>query len=123
MSDPQHLFSKAGLRSLSPRSPEGGPDSMYGTQEDYWRGKVWININFLALKALKHYGQSWKEGAELYTQLRQAIIENMLGQYTKKVIGRRKEEEEEGGRTVGLGVDKDGRDTSSSSTTTRAGRG
>uniref|UniRef100_A0A7S4PGV9 Mannosyl-oligosaccharide glucosidase n=1 Tax=Guillardia theta TaxID=55529 RepID=A0A7S4PGV9_GUITH len=84
MSDRQHLFSKAGLRSLSPKSPEGGEDSMYGTQEDYWRGKVWINLNYLALKALKRYGESREEAAQLYVQLRQAIMENMLGQYTKK---------------------------------------
>ena len=31
---------RAGLRSLSPTAPGGGPDLVYGTQEDYWRGKV-----------------------------------------------------------------------------------
>ena len=40
MSDGAHLSSKAGLRSLSPTAPGGGPDLIYGTQEDYWRGKV-----------------------------------------------------------------------------------
>jgi hypothetical protein len=34
-------MSPAGLRSLSPTDPvSGSRDSVYGTQEDYWRGKV-----------------------------------------------------------------------------------
>ena len=37
------LFSPYGLRSLSLR------DDFYGKNENYWRGPVWINMNYLAL--------------------------------------------------------------------------
>ena len=41
--DPEHLWSDYGLRSLSKS------DEMYHTGEDYWRGPIWININYLVL--------------------------------------------------------------------------
>lgn len=44
MSDPELMYSKFGLRSLSKS------DSWYGTDENYWRSPIWININYLALK-------------------------------------------------------------------------
>lgn len=46
ISDPEELWSPYGLRSLSQKSPN------YGTGENYWRSPVWININYLAVKAL-----------------------------------------------------------------------
>ena len=42
--DPLQLWSPYGIRSLSKA------DSKFGTGEDYWRGAVWINCNFLALQ-------------------------------------------------------------------------
>lgn len=44
--DPQHLWSPYGLRSLSASHPE------FGKGENYWKGPIWIQMNFLALKAL-----------------------------------------------------------------------
>ena len=44
--DPNHLWSPHGLRSLSKT------DRYYGKDENYWRGPVWININYLVLKQL-----------------------------------------------------------------------
>lgn len=50
LADPAGLWSEHGLRSLS----KG--DALYGTGEDYWRGKVWVNINALAVLRLRDLG-------------------------------------------------------------------
>jgi mannosyl-oligosaccharide glucosidase len=44
------MASPYGLRSLSASDPE------FGAKEDYWRGAVWLNMNYLAVAALRHYG-------------------------------------------------------------------
>jgi mannosyl-oligosaccharide glucosidase len=44
--DQEELWSPHGLRSLSKR------DEFYGTNENYWRSPVWININYLAIVQL-----------------------------------------------------------------------
>lgn len=48
LTDPGGLLSPAGIRSLSQRS---SLYSKHNTQHDppYWRGTVWININYLVL--------------------------------------------------------------------------
>jgi mannosyl-oligosaccharide glucosidase len=46
MGDEKELWSSYGLRSLSLKDP------FYGKDENYWRGPIWININYLAIKAL-----------------------------------------------------------------------
>ena len=63
------VFTKWGLRSLS------NLDDKYGTDEDYWRGSIWININYLALRALYRY----KEAAALLsdTQINPALKHNL----------------------------------------------
>ena len=48
--DPEHLWSPYGLRSLSAAHPE------FGQGENYWKGPIWIQMNFLALKALYKVG-------------------------------------------------------------------
>jgi mannosyl-oligosaccharide glucosidase len=42
----EELWSNYGLRSLSKKS------EFFGTDENYWRGPIWININYLALTQL-----------------------------------------------------------------------
>ena len=54
LTNPDLLYTPYGLRSLSKNSP------LYmkkNTEHDapYWRGPIWININFLAVRALHHY--------------------------------------------------------------------
>lgn len=48
--DPAKLWSPHGLRSLS------AADEFYGTEEDYWRGAVWMNVNSLAVLRLRELG-------------------------------------------------------------------
>ena len=44
--DPDHLWSPYGLRSLSASHPQ------FGQGENYWKGPIWIQMNYLALRAL-----------------------------------------------------------------------
>jgi len=53
----------------------------------YWRGPVWINMNYLILSALHHYAQEdgpYKtRAAEVYKELRQNLIGNIVHNYFK----------------------------------------
>ena len=80
------IWTEFGLRSLSKRDP------LYkkrNTEHDppYWRGQIWININFLSVRALKHYselpGPYSHLAGELYTNLRKNLVRNMFAQYSK----------------------------------------
>lgn len=86
MRDPNGIWSDYGLRSLSKTSP------LYmkkNTEHDppYWRGQIWININYLALKALHHYGSQPGAHSELarsiYTELRHNVVSNVIRQYQR----------------------------------------
>ena len=44
--DPNHLWSAYGIRSLSASHPE------FGKGENYWKGPIWVQMNYLALGAL-----------------------------------------------------------------------
>ncbi|KAG5650166.1 hypothetical protein H0H81_000476, partial [Sphagnurus paluster] len=46
LTDPQHLWSPYGIRSLSASHPE------FGQGENYWKGPIWVQMNYLILKAL-----------------------------------------------------------------------
>lgn len=46
ISDENELWTPFGLRSLSKS------DEFYQTGEDYWRSPIWMNMNYLAVKAL-----------------------------------------------------------------------
>lgn len=46
LGDEEELFSPYGIRSLSKK------DEHYGTGENYWRGPVWMNMNYLAVAQL-----------------------------------------------------------------------
>lgn len=46
ISNEDELWSEFGIRSLSKS------DELYGTDENYWRSPIWINMNFLIVKEL-----------------------------------------------------------------------
>lgn len=84
MRDPNKLWTPFGLRSLSRTDP------LYmkrNTEHDapYWRGPIWININYLAVRALHYYGNTegphQEKAAALYRELRTNIINNVFRQF------------------------------------------
>lgn len=46
ISDPSELWSDYGIRSLSKKNEH------YGTDENYWRSPIWINMNYMIVKNL-----------------------------------------------------------------------
>ncbi|KAJ1976212.1 Processing alpha glucosidase I [Dimargaris verticillata] len=80
MHDPQHLWSPFGLRSLSKA------DQYFNTGEVYWRGSIWLNINYLALAALhQHYisvpGPYQAKAQLIYRELRDNLISTVVKGY------------------------------------------
>ncbi len=45
--DPEELWTEYGIRSLSKKDPN------YGTDENYWRSPIWVNINYLIIDRLR----------------------------------------------------------------------
>ncbi|KAI9880389.1 MAG: Processing alpha glucosidase I [Pleopsidium flavum] len=81
ISDPEELWSEYGIRSLS-KSNE-----FYGTDENYWRSPVWININYLAVRSLLDIAQTpgphQKQAREIYTKLRKNLVENVYNEWER----------------------------------------
>ncbi|TPX62267.1 mannosyl-oligosaccharide glucosidase [Powellomyces hirtus] len=82
MEDPAQLWTSYGLASLSKA------DQYYGTGENYWRGPIWININYLVLSSLyKNYmstpGPHQEQTQRIYKNLRHNIIENVHKEYKR----------------------------------------
>jgi mannosyl-oligosaccharide glucosidase len=75
------IWTQHGLRSLA-RS-----DKRFGSGEDYWRGHVWMNINYLAVAALHAYanggGAFAALAAEVYANLRANLVSNVVGEYRR----------------------------------------
>lgn len=74
--DPAKLWSEHGVRSLSASHP------LFGSGEDYWRGAIWLPINYLILSALHAYrqqpGPHAVAAAEAYTALRANVVRTVL---------------------------------------------
>lgn len=86
LDNPKLLWTPYGLRSLAANAPLY---SKRNTEHDppYWRGAVWININFLTLKSLQYYskidGPAKPLAKEKYDKLRESVINNVVSQYFK----------------------------------------
>ena len=77
ITDPDHLWSPYGIRSLS-KSHE-----LFGKDENYWRGPIWVQMNWLALKAFKERymvepGPQKARAEKVYGELRRNVINNVF---------------------------------------------
>ncbi|KAJ5203895.1 mannosyl-oligosaccharide glucosidase [Penicillium cinerascens] len=81
INDPEELWSDYGIRSLSKK------DEYYGTEENYWRSPVWMNINYLVLKNLYDTaivpGPHQEQAREMYSKLRKNLVENVFREWKK----------------------------------------
>ncbi|EKM55733.1 glycoside hydrolase family 63 protein [Phanerochaete carnosa HHB-10118-sp] len=80
--DPEHLWSPYGLRSLSVSHPE------FGQGENYWKGPVWVQMNYLALQALHtiyaaEEGPHQERAKEIYAKLRKNVVDNVHKEYER----------------------------------------
>ncbi|BGP56919.1 Processing alpha glucosidase I [Rhodotorula sphaerocarpa] len=80
--NPEHLWSSFGLRSLSKSHP------LFGQGENYWRGPIWIQMNYLALGALHtkyaaEPGPYQVRAAEIYAELRKNVIDNVYKEWQR----------------------------------------
>lgn len=86
LKNPNLLWTNVGLRSLAKSSPFY---KKYNTEHNgpYWRGPIWINMNYLTISALHYYsnidGPYMVEAKEVYTELRKNLIDNVFNQYKK----------------------------------------
>ncbi|KAL7071462.1 hypothetical protein ACQ4LE_009343 [Meloidogyne hapla] len=86
MRDPEQFWTPYGLRSISTLSPYYFTWNSK-TGSPYWRGPIWINMNYFAIAALKHYslidGPNKEEAARLHFELRDNLLKNVAMQYEK----------------------------------------
>lgn len=80
--DENELWSPYGIRSLSKS------DTFYGTDENYWRSPIWVNMNYLILKNLLDVAQSSTapskvktQATKIYTELRANLVTNVLNEW------------------------------------------
>lgn len=78
LSSPDELYSNYGLRSLSKN------DLLYHTGDDYWRGNIWINMNYLVLRGLFKYYKHDTQAYEIYKMIRENLIGNIFKQWKTK---------------------------------------
>ncbi|KAJ9131114.1 Glycoside hydrolase family 63 protein [Pleurostoma richardsiae] len=75
LGEEEELWSPHGIRSLSKK------DELYGTDENYWRSPVWININYMAISQLYNIatqdGPFQKQARDLYARLRKNVVDTV----------------------------------------------
>ncbi|CAG2103253.1 unnamed protein product [Medioppia subpectinata] len=86
MRNSSQMWTPYGLRSIS---KTGFYYNKFNSEweEPYWRGPIWLNINYLALRGLRHYAQTpgpnQSKAALIYKELRNNIIANMFKEYER----------------------------------------
>lgn len=73
----EELNSPYGIRSLSKS------DLLYHTGDDYWRGNIWMNMNYLTLRGLFLYYKNNSEAYELYKSLRNKIVKTVFNDWKR----------------------------------------
>ena len=108
--DPEHVWSPYGIRSLSKQSTffgQGEKCVPRGARKvdalSYWRGPIWLPMNYMALQSLHNVrahiiieelsshsqiyaaqpGPHQRRAQEIYDQLRQNVISNVLKEYER----------------------------------------
>ncbi len=78
LNDKNEFMSDYGIRSLVKN------DLLYHTGDDYWRGKIWIQINYLTLSGLyKYYKEKDKEAEKIYDKVRSGTIKAIYNSWVK----------------------------------------
>ncbi len=84
ISNPSELWSPYGIRSLSQQ------DELYGTEENYWRSPIWVNMNYLIIRNLYLTATSTDTSApkkvkeqarKMYVDLRRNLCDNVYRQW------------------------------------------
>lgn len=87
LSNPQLLWTDYGLRSLGTTSPHYRKKNSKHDNH-YWRGSIWINMNYLVLSGLNHYtntpGKYQREAAKIYKNLRNNLVTNVMKEYYRQ---------------------------------------
>ena len=76
------LWSGYGLQSVSNATRRSIPT---GQHDDYWTGPIWINVNFLMLRALrqKYVPMLGLEARNFYDDLRADVVTNIAKEYAR----------------------------------------
>ena len=78
LNNKNEFMSDYGIRSLVKN------DLLYHTGDDYWRGKIWIQINYLTLSGLyKYYKEKDKDAEKIYDKVRSGTIKAIYNSWVK----------------------------------------
>ena len=80
LSNKNEFLSEYGIRSLVRN------DLLYRTGDDYWRGKIWIQINYLALRGLKKYFWDNDDVKKIYDKIRYGVINAVYRTWKKNHV-------------------------------------
>jgi hypothetical protein len=71
-----------GIRSLAANDP------LFGKDEDYWRGAIWVNINYLTIRALEFYAKNLGANNQALKQtmnsLRISVVNDLVSNIVKQ---------------------------------------
>lgn len=77
LNDNETIWSPYGIRSLSKK------DEYFHKGSNLWRGNIWINLNYMVLRALKTHYWNKTRVPEYYKSIRNNLIENTCGIYNQ----------------------------------------